>query len=198
MLLVVGEIWRGDSASASSFKSGRLTEVLSAAFSAPMQSAFWGVCRSQSQRERFACEQLGLRGYETFLPMIQTKRATAPLFNGYFFVRIIEQWRSINFCFGVLGLVRVGDCPSKMPDAEIDAIKAMVVGGFVQLPEAPPPPASRVLRKGQRVKIISGPFTGQGGIFQGQTSRQRELILLAALLGGSRTIAIPSASVAPA
>jgi transcription antitermination factor NusG len=83
-----------------------------------------------------------------------------------------------------------------MPDAEIEAIKAMVVGGFVQLPEAPPPPSARVLRKGQRVKIISGPFTGQGGIFQGQTSRQRELILLAALLGGPRTVAIPAVSVA--
>jgi Transcription termination factor nusG len=71
---------------------------------------FWSVVRSQSQRERFAAEQLGLRGFETFLPMAQTKRAAAPLFNGYFFVRIVEQWRSINFSFGVLGLVRVGDC----------------------------------------------------------------------------------------
>ena len=157
---------------------------------------FWGVVRSQAQRERFASEQLGLRGFETFLPIVQTRRASAPLFNGYFFVRIVEQWRSINFCFGVLGLVRVGDCPSKMPDAEIDAIKAMVVGGFVRLPEAPPPPLPRIIRKGAKVKIISGPFTGQGGLYVGQTSRQRELILLAALLGGPRTVAIPAASVA--
>ena len=158
--------------------------------------AFWGVVRSQSQRERFASEQLGLRGFETFLPLIQTKRASAPLFNGYFFVRIVEQWRSINFCFGVLGLVRVGDCPSRMPDAEVDAIKAMMVGGYVRLPEGPPPAPPRVIRKGAKVKIISGPFTGQGGLYVGQTSRQRELILLAALLGGPRTVAIPTASVA--
>jgi transcriptional antiterminator RfaH len=160
---------------------------------------FWGVVRSLPQRERFACEQLSLRGYETFLPMVATKSAGEgrPLFTSYLFCRVIEQWRAINFCFGVLGIVRVGDCPSKMPDAEVDAIKAMVVGGFVRLPEAPPAAPARILRKGQRVKIISGPFTGQGGIFQGQTSRQRELILLAALLGGSRTIAIPSASVEP-
>jgi hypothetical protein len=44
---------------------------------------FWSVVRSQSQRERFAAEQLGLRGFETFLPMVQTKRASAPLFSGY-------------------------------------------------------------------------------------------------------------------
>jgi transcription antitermination factor NusG len=161
-----------------------------------MPSPFWAVVRSLPQRERFASEQLGLRGFETFLPMVATKRAPAPLFNSYFFVRIVEQWRSINFCFGVLGLVRVGDCPSKMPDHEIDALKAMIVGGFVRLPEAPPKAPSRVIRKGAKVKIISGPFTGLTGLSQGQTSRQRELILLAALLGGPRTVVIPSASVA--
>jgi Transcription termination factor nusG len=75
--------------------------------------AFWGVVRSLPKREAFAAEQLGLRGFETFLPLIQTRRASAPLFASYFFVLIVEQWRSINTCFGVLGLVRVGDCPSK-------------------------------------------------------------------------------------
>jgi len=157
---------------------------------------FWGVVRSQSQRERFAAEQLGLRGFETFLPMVQTRRASAPLFNGYFFVRIVEQWRAINYTFGVLCLVRVGDVPARCPDADVEALQAMVVGGYVRLPEAPPKAPSRVIRKGAKVKIISGPFTGLSGLSQGQTSRQRELILLAALLGGPRTVAIPSASVA--
>ena len=60
--------------------------------------------------------------------MVATKRASAPLFNSYFFVRIVEQWRAISTCFGVLCLVRVGDCPSKMPDAEIENLKAMIDG----------------------------------------------------------------------
>ena len=51
--------------------------------------AFWGVVRSQPMRERFASEQLNLRGYETFLPLIQTKRSTTPLFASYFFVLIV-------------------------------------------------------------------------------------------------------------
>ena len=136
---------------------------------------FWGVVRSQPQRERFAASQLELRGYETFLPLVAAKGAGEgrPLFASYLFCRIIDRWRSINVCFGVVGIVRVGDCPSRMPDAEIDAIRAMIVGGFVQLPEGPPAAPARSLRKGQRVKIVSGPFTGQGGVFQGQTSRQR-------------------------
>jgi transcription antitermination factor NusG len=161
---------------------------------------FWGVVRSQPQRERFAASQLELRGYETFLPLVAAKGAGEgrPLFASYFFCRVVDRWHSINFCFGVVGIIRVGDCPSRMPDHEVDALKAMMVDGFVRLPEAPLAAPARVLRKGQRVKIVSGPFTGQGGIFQGQTSKQRELILLAALLGGPRAVAIPAASVAPA
>jgi hypothetical protein len=76
-----------------------------------MPSPFWAVVRSQPQRERFASEQLGLRGFETFLPMVTTKRGSAPLFTRYFFVRILEQWRSINFCFGVLGLAKSSRAP---------------------------------------------------------------------------------------
>jgi transcription antitermination factor NusG len=163
--------------------------------SAPMPEPFWAVVRSQPQRERFASEQLGLRGFETFLPMVATKRASAPLFNSYFFVRIVEQWRAINYTFGVLCLVRVGDCPARCPDHEVEALQVMVVGGFVRLPEAPPAPAPRVIRKGAKVRVISGPLTGFRGLYVGQTSRARELVLLN-LLGGSRTIAIPSASIA--
>jgi transcription antitermination factor NusG len=120
---------------------------------------FWSVVRSQSQRERFAAEQLGIRGYEIFLPMVQTKPTVAPLFNGYFFVRIVEQWRSITTCFGVLCLVRVGDCPARCPDQDVDAIKAMIDGhGFVKLPEAPPMPARRKIAVGSKVRITAGPF----------------------------------------
>ena len=158
--------------------------------------AFWGVVRSQSQRERFASDQLGLRGFETFLPMVQTRRAAAPLFNGYFFVRIIEQWRSINFCFGVLGLVRVGDCPSKMPDAEIDALKAMIDGhGYVRLPDKPSQPSRRVFVKGAAVKIIGGPLQGVTALHSGLSAAEKEILLIA-MLGASRRVAVPSHLVA--
>ena len=86
--------------------------------------AFWSVVGSLPKREAFAAEQLGLRGYETFLPLIPTKRASAPLFAGYFFIRIIEQWRVVNRTLGVLCLVRVGDCPARCPDNEVDALRS--------------------------------------------------------------------------
>jgi transcriptional antiterminator RfaH len=158
--------------------------------------AFWGVVRSLPKREAFAAEQLGLRGFETFLPLIQTRRASAPLFASYFFVLIVEQWRSINTCFGVLGLVRVGDCPSKMPDREIERLQAMIVGGFVRLPDAPAKSARRFM-KGELVRITGGPFEGVRAIHSGMRSGDRERILLSLLGSSARPVLIPSHQVAP-
>ena len=120
-----------------------------------------------------------------------------PLFNGYFFVRIVEQWRSITTFFGVLCLVRVGDCPARCPDQDVDAIKAMIDGhGFIKLPEAPPMPARRKIAVGSKVKITAGPFGGMAGLYAGQSTRERELVLLN-LLGRQTPVTIPAGLVAP-
>jgi transcriptional antiterminator RfaH len=160
--------------------------------------AFWGVVRSQPMKERFAASQLELRGYETFLPMIATKRASAPLFASYFFVLIVDRWRSINTCFGVLGLVRVGDCPSKMPDVEIEWLKARIDGhGCIKLPEGRSASVKREIAIGSKVKVAAGPFGGMSGLYAGQTSRERELVLLN-VLGGQRPVSIAANLVVPA
>jgi transcription antitermination factor NusG len=135
-------------------------------------------------------------GFEVFLPLVQTKRASQPLFSGYFFCRIVDRWRSINSTFGVLCLVRIGDCPARCPDREIEALKAMVVGGFVRLPEAPPPPVRRQIAVGARVRIASGFFGGMSGLYAGQSTRERELVLLN-VLGGQRPVAIAANLVVP-
>jgi transcription antitermination factor NusG len=157
---------------------------------------FWSVVRSLPMKERFAASQFELRGFETFLTLVATKRASQPLFASYFFVRIVEQWRAINFCFGVLGLVRVGDCPSKMPDSEIENLKSMIVGGFVKLPEAPAAPVGRKIAIGAKVRITGGAFGGLSGLYAGQSTRERELVLLN-LLGGQRPVPIAAGLVAP-
>jgi transcriptional antiterminator RfaH len=135
-------------------------------------------------------------GYEVFLPLVQTKRAFQPLFSGYLFCRIVDRWRSINSTFGVLCLVRGGDCPARCPDHEIAALKAITVGGFVRLPEAPLAPVRRKIAVGSRVKITAGPFGGMSGLYQGQSTRERELVLLN-VLGGPRPVAIAANLVVP-
>jgi transcriptional antiterminator RfaH len=160
--------------------------------------AFWGVVRSLPKREAFAAERLRMdHGFEVFLPLVQTKRASAPLFNGYFFCRIVDRWRTINSTFGVLCLVRVGDCPARCPDREIETLKAMIDGhGYVKLPEAPPPPVRRTIAIGAKVRIAGGPFGGWRGLYAGQSTRERELVLLN-VLGGQRPVAIASNLVIP-
>jgi transcriptional antiterminator RfaH len=130
-------------------------------------------------------------------PWSQTKRASQPLFSGYFFCRIVDRWRSINSTFGVLCLVWTGNCPARCPDHEIDSLKSMIDGhGFVRLPEAPAAPARREIAIGSKVKITGGPFGGMSGLYAGQTTRERELVLLN-VLGPQRPVAIAAGLVMP-
>jgi transcriptional antiterminator RfaH len=160
--------------------------------------AFWGVVRSLPKREGFAAERLRMDGgFEVFLPLVQTKRASQPLFSGYFFCRIVDRWRSINTTLGVLCLVRTGDCPARCPDHEINSLKAMIDGhGYVRLPEGRGAPVKREIAIGSKVKIMAGPFGGHLGLYQGQSTRERELVLLN-LLGSQRPVSIAANLVVP-
>ena len=161
--------------------------------------AFWGVVRSLPKREAFAAERLRMdHGFEVFLPLVQTKRVSQPLFSGYFFCRIVDRWRSINSTLGVLCLVRTGDCPARCPDREIDSLKAMIDRhGFIKLPEAPPPPVRRQIAIGSKVRVTAGPFSGMSGLYVGMSTKDREKILLN-LLGSQRPVLVPSNLVIPA
>jgi transcription antitermination factor NusG len=151
---------------------------------------YWAAVRSLPQRERFATEQIGLRGYETFLPLVATKRTSAPLFVGYFFCRIVEQWRAINYCFGVLALVRVGDCPCKIPDYEIEALKARAdASGIIRLAPPPPPKTQRRFAKGEPVKIIAGQFSHFSGLHTGMRRGELERVLIT-ILGAQREVKV--------
>ena len=105
-----------------------------------MPDAFWAVARAQAQREAFAAEHLETRGFEVFLPLVETRRSVDVLLRGYCFVRIIDRWRSVETTFGVLAFIRFGDTPAKVPDAEIAALRARVDSiGAIRLPPPPPP-----------------------------------------------------------
>ena len=59
-----------------------------------MPDAFWAVARAQAQREAFAAEHLETRGFEVFLPLVETRRSVDVLLRGYCFV---ENHRSLAF-----------------------------------------------------------------------------------------------------
>lgn len=68
--------------------------------------------------------------------------------------------------------------------------------GYIKLPETPPPPVRRKITIGAKVRIASGPFGGMSGLYAGQSTRERELVLFN-LLGASRPVAIAAGLVVP-
>jgi transcriptional antiterminator RfaH len=149
---------------------------------------YWSVARVQPKRESFAAGHLETRGFEVFLPKIETRRTVEPLLAGYLFVRIIDRWRLIETTFGVLCLIRVGDCPSRCPDFEIESLKARTdKTGLVRLPR---PPAGRGFAKGEKIRILAGQFAHFDAIHTGFTAKARELVLIN-VLGAQREVGVP-------
>ena len=56
-------------------------------------------------------------GYEIFTPKIRTRVGarwrTTSLFGSYFFVRVIDQWRTLERTIGVLNVVKAAGVPAR-------------------------------------------------------------------------------------
>ena len=78
--------------------------------------------------------------------------------------------------------------PAKVPDGVIAEIRRREVGGLIDLPKPPP------LRRGTRVQILRGPFSGHLAIYADTRPRQRVEILLQ-LLGGEQRVELPKADI---
>src|ERR1700733_972444 len=145
---------------------------------------YWAVARAVPHHDRLAAECVGLAGYETFVPKIRVRVGaqwrTTPLFVGYFFVRIVDQWRVLERTMGVFNVVKNGATPSRCPDAEIaKLIERADPDGVIRLGARP---SSSIVRRdftpGAQVSIAAGPLAGFDGIYQGQRAAEREIILL--------------------
>lgn len=122
----------------------------------------WYAVATQPRRELFAIAHLDRQGYNTFVPKRRVERRHArrtsqrieSFFPGYVFVRLDiarEQWRSINGTRGVRGLVMQGERPLPAPNGLVEQLLDMTDrDGFFAAAEA--------FRKGDRVRLLSGPF----------------------------------------
>jgi transcriptional antiterminator RfaH len=160
--------------------------------------AYWAAVRFQPKHERLALHFLGLAGYEVHAPRLREQRivrgrkveASPLLFPGYAFVVIELQWHAAHRAPGTLGLVMNGGGPAHVPDAVVAELRAREVGGLIELARPPG------LRRGAKVRITSGPFAGQLGLFAGMRPRDRVSVLLS-LLGSTQRVELPKAAVEP-
>ena len=153
--------------------------------------AYWTCAQVEPHQERAAQHFLGLNGFETYCPRLRVIRRshgrrieTRPcLFPSYLFVVVVRGWWSARWCPHVVRLILNGATPAVVGDQIITEIRQREVDGLIEL--APPP----ALRRGTRVRILYGPFTGHLAIFADMKPRQRVEVLLQ-LLGGEQRVTL--------
>jgi hypothetical protein len=77
-------------------------------------------------------------------------QATAPILDS----------TAARWCPGVVRLVMDGLQPARVPDAVIEGIRGRERNGAVELPR-------RLLKSGDRVRLLAGPFQGHLAIYAG-------------------------------
>jgi transcriptional antiterminator RfaH len=151
-------------------------------------------------RERLALNQLALREFHTYYPVIRAqKRApdgrrfegSAGLFGVYGFVLIQSRWYDARWSPGVSSMILGADGrPAKVGDEVIASLRAREdENGFIKLEKQRPE-----FMPGDRLRIVQGPFAGQICLFEGMSSRQRIDVLLV-LLGAERRASLAKADV---
>ena len=143
----------------------------------------WYLVYTKPRMESLAQENLLRQSYETYLPLVQTKRrkqgryvdVVEAMFSRYLFINLnctTDNWSPIRSTIGVANMVRFNGLPSRVPAELIASIKSLEdEQGVYKIPE-------KELQAGDNVEIIDGVFAGLKGIFQAKTSQERVIVLL--------------------
>jgi transcriptional antiterminator RfaH len=159
-------------------------------------SAYWAVARLQANREQLALHFLEAEGYQPYYPLMREwarrygrkVELRPPLFPGYAFIVVTLQWSRARWSPGVAHLLMDGLVPARCPDRVIDEIRRREVRGAIELPKPG-------LQRGDRVRILAGPFCGHLAIYTGMKPRERIEVLLQ-LLGGQQRVTLAKGDVA--
>lgn len=157
--------------------------------------AYWTVAIAQPNRERTALEHLERQGYRAYCPQTRRMRVqkgrkvevNVPLFPRYLFVEIEDdRWWSLRGTRGLASIIidNTTEQPYRVRDNVLDAVKRIEAELSVKKDER----ISRFAR-GQKVVLIDGPFEGHSAIYDGQSAKDREYVLLE-LLGRATRVEV--------
>ncbi len=145
----------------------------------------WYVLHTRSRFEQVVSDGLEKKSLEPFLPKMtvmskrrdRRKKIRVPLFPGYVFVKsdlnVYERLEIVK-TVGVVRFVGNKDGPLFVPDESIDSLKIMASGDN-QIA------TGSLLKKGDRVMVVEGPFAGVVGTFVRYRGGQRVVVSIEAL-----------------
>lgn len=125
----------------------------------------WYAVRTKSNQEKIVLSVLYGKGYQPYLPLYTDRRRRVdrtivrqrPLFPGYLFCRFDPEKRlPILTTAGVVSIVGFGPELAAIPDAEIEAIEAILTSGLAVRPCA-------YFQEGQRIRVVRGSLQGLEG-----------------------------------
>jgi transcription termination/antitermination protein NusG len=145
----------------------------------------WYVLHTRSRFENVVNDGLYRKALDVFLPkhQVPSKRRDrrvvlrVPLFPGYVFVKTDltpDQHISILKTVGVVRIVGNKDGPLSVPEDTIESLRIMVTGDQTVT-------TGKRFRKGDKVIVLAGPFTGVTGFFLRYRGKGRVVINLEAL-----------------
>jgi len=160
----------------------------------------WFLVRTKPHKERWVRDQLGNALPEVFLPLLKTRApqwgkmapAIVPLFPCYLFARLDlkENYFHVKYTPGVHGLVSAGKEPLAVPASIVEEIKLRGIDGIVEI-------SAPHLGRGERVRIVDGPFRGFDAVFDRYLSgSERVAILLEAVEAKGVRMVLPADFVA--
>lgn len=159
----------------------------------------WHALYTRHQHEKMVAQILTSKGFETFLPLHaaahqwkdRTKVILQPLFPCYVFLKGALDHRRLQIVTtpGVYGLVLSAGQPAIIPATEMEAIRRVVESGT---PLEPHP----FLKRGDEVRIKSGPLVGVQGILVRKKNTYR-LVISVAMLGKSAAMEVDAFQVEP-
>jgi len=143
----------------------------------------WYLIHTKPRQEQNALVNLGLQGFECYLPLITTEKirrrkltqVSGPLFPRYLFIQLeqglfAKSWAPIRSTLGVSRLVCFGTEP-----ARIDALLVEQIRQHENIRVSQP---TQLFSAGERLTITDGPFAGIEAIYQMDKGESRVMVLI--------------------
>jgi transcriptional antiterminator RfaH len=144
----------------------------------------WYAVFAKPKQDAYAETQLLRQGFETFRPLIRTRRrmrlryqaVIESMFPRYMFVYLDDQlddWSPIRSTYGVSGLVRMGDHVPAVPAELIAELRRRAdEHNVIEIN------ADDEFKANQPVLITEGPLAGYQALFSARNSQERVIVLL--------------------